>query len=93
MKFQKKPIVIEAVQWDGKSDTANSFLGEDYGKDWEYAEDGNSIIIPTPEGRMRGLVGDWIIRGVKGEPYPCKPDIFAAKYESVDEPPTKEPKT
>lgn len=42
------------------------------------------IIIPTLEGDMRAEPGDWIITGVKGERYPCKPDIFAATYEPVD---------
>lgn len=85
MKFRKKPVVIEAVRWDGSSDTANAFIGESYGVDWEYAEIGSEdILIPTLEGKMRGCVGDWIIKGVKGEFYPCKPDIFEATYEVVD---------
>jgi hypothetical protein len=86
MKFRKKPVVIKAVQWDGSSHTANTFIGEDYGKDWSYAGQGDSaIIIPTLEGVHRGELGDWIIRGVKGEFYFCKPDIFEATYEKVEE--------
>jgi hypothetical protein len=80
-KFVKKPVVIEAVQWDGLADTANIFIGESYGKDWWYASYNDvSIIIPTLEGNHVGLVGDWIIKGVKGEFYPCKPDIFELTY-------------
>lgn len=83
-QYRKKPVVIEAVQWDGDSETANQFLGEDYGVDWEYAAQGDSaLVIPTLEGRMRANPGDWIIRGVKGEFYPCKPDIFEATYEEI----------
>ena len=84
MQYRKKPVVIEAVQWDGRTETANAFIGEAFGSDWEYASPSDlAIIIPTLEGKMRGEVGDWIIRGVKGEFYPCKPDIFEATYEPV----------
>lgn len=79
-KFRKKPVVIEAMKWDGKAETANAFIGEAYGTD---CKDKAAIIIPTLEGDHRGEVGDWIIKGVKGEFYPCKPDIFEATYESV----------
>lgn len=80
MKYRKKPVVIEAVQWDGKADTANTFIGTD----WRYGgTGGGAIIIPTLEGEMCGEVDDWIIKGIKGEFYPCKPDIFEATYEKV----------
>jgi hypothetical protein len=88
MKFRKKPVVIDAVQWDGRADTANTFLGERFGIDWEYAgalTEGLALMIPTLEGRMRCDVGDWIIRGIKGEFYPCKADIFALTYEPEKE--------
>lgn len=86
MKFRKKPIEIEAILWDGSADTANSFIGEAFGVDWEYASQSESaIVIPTLEGRMRGELGDWIVKGIKGEFYPCKPDIFEATYEPVNE--------
>ena len=85
MKYRKKPVVIEAIKWDGDSGTANAFLGERFGIDWEYAPGERAVIIPTKEGRMRGEVGDWIIKGIKGEFYPCKPDIFAATYEPAEE--------
>lgn len=79
--FRKKPVVVEAVQWNG-----NNFD--------EVVELGGRIIRPegytwldigTLEGTMRADLGDWIIKGVKGEVYPCKPDIFAATYERVDD--------
>ena len=84
MKYRKKPVVIEAVRWDGNADTANAFLGEAYGTDWKYAADGSALLIPTLEGEMRCELGDWIISGIKSEKYPCKPDIFAATYEAVE---------
>lgn len=85
MQFRKKPVVIDAVQWDGSASTADLFIGESYGVDWEYSLVSNGdILIPTLEGSMLCRVGDWIIRGVKGEYYPCKPDIFEATYEAVE---------
>ncbi len=81
-KFRKKPVVIDAVRWDGCLDTANVFIGERYGADWEYATaPSDDILIPTLEGKMLCHVGDWIIKGVKGEFYPCKDDIFRATYD------------
>ena len=81
MKYRKKPVVIDAIQYDGKncmavlawagaSQITEDFLG--------------GLEIPTLEGTMKASVGDWIIRGVRGELYPCKPDIFAATYEAVE---------
>lgn len=83
-QYRKKPVVIEAVQWDGDAGLANRFIGESYEKDWWYTgkKDG-SIIIPTLEGEHECRVGDFIIKGVKGEFYPCKPDIFEMTYEKV----------
>lgn len=84
MKYRKKPVVIEAVQWDGDAGLANRFIGEDYEKDWWYKERGSqSIIIPTLEGEHECRVGDFIIKGVKGEFYPCKSDIFEMTYDPV----------
>jgi len=84
VKYRKKPVVIEAVQWKGDNaievfafvgigriDFTNSHLGE--------------LSIDTLEGVMRASKGDFIIRGVEGELYPCKPEIFAATYEEVSD--------
>ena len=93
MKFRKKPVVIEAHRlgddgwpdaiWDGvNTNQIVLHLGRDGAKRViGYAE------IHTMEGTMRADIGDYIIRGVKGEFYPCKPDIFEATYEAVLEPP------
>lgn len=87
MKFRKKPVVIEAVQYRGighRSDFPAWFdLALANGKIQQYRDYAS---IQTLEGIMRVDIGDWIIRGVKGELYPCKPDIFAATYEPVEEP-------
>lgn len=92
MKYRKKPVVIEAVRNDGTwapiCQWLESLTGT--GMAFQPAEappitrnDDGSLNIGTAEGIMRGNVGDWIIQGVKGELYPCKPDIFATTYEAA----------
>lgn len=80
-EYRKKPVVIEAVQWTGEN--MGDILGFFGGCALREDQD---IIINTLEGEMRARPGDWIIKGVKGEFYPCKPDIFAATYEAADGP-------
>ena len=91
-KFRKKPVVIEARQFTGP-DTALDICrwASEYdcaAADWlviaGFAHEDAVLIIPTLEGDHCASVGDWIIKGVAGEFYPCKPDIFAATYEMVD---------
>ena len=86
MKFRKKPVVIEAVQWQGGNlpDVWKLGCGGEGSAVALAAGPDGSLIIPTLEGDHRCDLGDWIIRGVKGEFYPCKPDIFAATYEPAD---------
>jgi hypothetical protein len=84
MKFRKKPVEIEAVQWDGSNlQECISFLGKSYGGHVaDRHPDGRSEInVLTLEGCHIASRGDWLIRGVKGEHYPCKPDIFKLTYE------------
>lgn len=77
-RFRKKPVEIEAVQWTGdNTNEVASFTGG------ISRPGGAGLIIPTLEGDHTASKGDWIIRGVKGEYYPCKPDIFAATYDAV----------
>ena len=76
--FRKKPVTIEARQWNGAN--FSDLL------DWikpAARQEGSIVIIPTLEGDHEASLGDWIIKGVKGEFYPCKPDIFEATYEPV----------
>ena len=82
-KYRKKPVVIEAQCWDGSQGMAQELANWIGGEAHQHvASDGRrAVFIPTMEGLMRADAGDWIIRGVKGEFYPCKPDIFAATYE------------
>ena len=80
-KFRKIPVVIDAVQWEGSQESVE-LLGEMTGQPGFGAEnDGDIIVIQTLEGDMRAGIGDWIIKGVKGELYPCKDDIFRMTYE------------
>ena len=104
MKYRKKPVVIDAVHWDGTEKCLNGvvlpFLADGH-KDFEHLPrapddshidngigytppDGN-LFIPTLEGTMTARPGDWIIKGIKGEFYPCKPDIFTETYEPVEQ--------
>jgi hypothetical protein len=87
-KFVKKPIVIEAEQWfPGKHVEGVQYPplpGTEQGKAY-IATYGPCGIVETLEGRMVAMPGDWIITGIKGEIYPCKPDIFEATYLSVSD--------
>ena len=80
-KFRKKPVVIEALQLtkDSRQECLN-FGGASISEAGEMYETG-SLLIETLEGNMLVRLGDWIIKGVKGEFYPCKADIFEATYE------------
>lgn len=80
MQYRKKPIVIETIQWTGDNlEELQNFVGS------ALAYDGK-LIIHTLEGDHVAKVGDYIIKGVHGEFYPCKPDIFAKTYETVEYP-------
>jgi hypothetical protein len=94
MKFRKRPVVIEAIQLT--PDYALACLMREQPGPFGLSVSGSwhpdrrelyraLVSITTLEGVMRADLGDWIIRGVKGELYPCKPDIFAATYEPVEE--------
>jgi len=77
-QYRKKPIVIEAMQFKhGNFDDCEKFVGGD--AEWRNGE----MIIATLEGAMHVSNEDYIIKGIKGEFYPCKPDIFEATYEIV----------
>lgn len=89
-KFRKKPLVIEAIQWEGNNwDEVHNFMQEFHGSKIAY-EDAEELAIKTGElnirtleGVMTAIKGDWIIKGVNGEFYPCKPDIFEKTYETA----------
>ena len=80
MKYRKKHVVIEAVQWEGDNwpEIAAFHRGDD------FTTTGDCLNIITLEGTMRADPGVWIIRCVKCELYPCKPDVFEATYEGAE---------
>ena len=87
MRYRKKPVVIEAAQLppagvDAPQELVDFLHSMD--REWEQSDRDGSIIIHTLEGDMTASPGDWIIKGVQGEFYPCKPDIFAATYEPAE---------
>lgn len=96
VKAASKPVVIEAFLWEGgpanSTPIINWILENDGTAHWDEAHYVNEKFFPegihikTLEGTMRADPGDWIIRGTRGEFYPCKPDVFAVKYEVLDEP-------
>ena len=79
-KFRKKPVVIEAIQWTGTNFVEMCLFTNNE----TFVNDGK-IEIDTLEGVMTASKGDWIIKGIHGEFYPCKPDIFEKTYEEVTE--------
>lgn len=81
MKFRKKPVVIEAMRWTGENTPEIKLFCPAI---MEILDIPRRLMIPTMEGQMHAAAGDWIIKGVKGEFYPCKPDIFAATYERAE---------
>lgn len=87
MKFRKKPVVIEAVKFEDTIESLKQLAGlYDLGEPVRVSyqnPDKPVVLIKTLEGVMTAQIGDYIIKGVKGELYPCKPDIFEATYEEA----------
>jgi len=84
MKYRKKPVVIEAVQYTGTDKSKIKIWHFCNGKQI-YIDENENYVIPTLEGLRLANVGDYIIKGVAGEIYPCKPEIFEQTYEKVEE--------
>lgn len=82
-KFRKKPVVIDAIQFRA-GEQPYELAGDVVTGRIRYTEEG-TMLITTLEGIMEARPGDWIITGVNGEKYPCKPDIFEKTYERVEE--------
>ncbi len=94
MKYRKKPVEVEAWQWNGNSLIfvdepdwiLDAFENGDIDEYIDYYDPSDSCLeIETLEGTHTARPGDYIIKGVKGELYPCKPDIFDATYEEINE--------
>lgn len=86
MKYRKKPVIMEAIQFEDNSDRIieiHEFMGGDTIRVNYEDKDNPYLKIETLEGIMKASVGDYIIKGVNGEFYPCKPDIFEKTYERV----------
>lgn len=91
-KYRKRPVVVEAIRWTGDNlRDVIDFTGwhESASRKWTWEEYEHivrekGLKIFTLEGPLMATVGDWIIKGVQGEFYPCKPDIFLASYEPID---------
>ena len=89
MKFRKKPVVVEAVQFLPSEESLkeiHNLTSTSLRKVESHisSEGWFSLFIETLEGKMEAKIGDWIIKGIAGEIYPCKPDIFLKTYEVVD---------
>ena len=95
MKYRKKPLIVEAIRWNGNTalSEVEKFMG--YCPNVKLFSESAyvagvapplfTVLISTKEGTMEASPGDWIIKGVHGEFYPCKPDIFEKTYEKVDD--------
>jgi hypothetical protein len=90
-KYRKRPVVIEAFQWTADENQTDDpvWIVEAIRQDKVHFENEGTLevamIVHTLEGRMKANRGDYIIKGVKGEIYPCKPDIFEATYDIVED--------
>lgn len=86
MKYRKKPVVIEAIKFTGVNEDRMKEISSFIGFEPEIVDIDNllHLVIPTLEGNHYARTGDFIIKGVAGEFYPCKPDIFAATYEVAE---------
>jgi len=92
-KFRKRPVEVNAIQWTGKNlDEITEFLEEKaiknsvssgYNFYLDYQKVDGGLVIKTLEGEHIASIGDWIIKGVNGEYYPCKPDVFRDTYEAI----------
>lgn len=83
MKYRKKPVVIEAIQWTGNNrQDVIGFIPDEH--ILSPIQTQCEFMVGTLEGQHIASVGDYIIRGVKGEYYPCKPDIFEMTYEAAE---------
>lgn len=88
-QYRKKPVVVEAIQWNGNnfeeiqqfSDNKVTYF--EWVHHYESGVNRDILSISTLEGDMTAMIGDFIIKGIQGEFYPCKPDIFEKTYEEI----------
>jgi len=84
MKYRKKPVVIDAWRFRNQKECFDNLKKQGVPIKYDYQHSPNNCFIETLEGNMYISDNDWIIKGVKNEYYPCKPDIFEQTYEKVD---------
>lgn len=84
-KFRKKPIVIEAIRYEPETPCNLAEVARFIGVDGFISSVTGDVVVSTLEGAMYASPGDWLIRGIQNELYPCKADIFEATYERVNE--------
>jgi len=87
-RYRKKPVIIEAMQWDGSEESAaqiRTMLSEDVS--YEVTNEGFfvKLYISTREGELNASIGDWIVKGIKNEVYPVKDDIFNLSYDPLED--------
>lgn len=90
MRYKSKPVIIEAIEWAGDNlEEIKKFVGDEAEKVFTYGPAPGTkddiLLINTLEGQMTASNGDFIIKGTIGEFYPCKPEVFNAKYEKVED--------
>lgn len=86
MKYKKKPVVIEAIQWKGTKESFDEIIDTFQEMVWSYGDIGSyQFKIETLEGWHTASKDDYIIKGIKGEFYPCKPDVFRMTYDEVED--------
>jgi len=88
-KFRKKPVAVEAVRWTGKNfgeieEFSKGMVRRYFAYEKNEAIETDYLEIPTTSGDVLASVDDWIVKGIKGEFYPCKPDIFEQTYERAE---------
>lgn len=79
--YRKKPVIVQAIIWTGTNEKEIFDFCNNRQVDYDHI---NGLFIYTLEGRMKADIGDYIIKGIAGEHYPCKPEIFHNSYEQVD---------
>lgn len=81
-KYRKRPVVVEAIQWTGKNyKDVQAFAGKSI---VHYFQEAEVLMVRTLEGNMFASRGDYIVKGTRGEFYPCKPDVFQETYEEAN---------
>ena len=85
-RYRRRPPIVEAVQWDGSSHTANAFIGEDYGVDWEYQSTEAQDIVVHPRQWLKAWVkvGDWLVKNRGGSFHSYTPEEFTERFEEID---------